>query len=158
LIATVENRSRGGGTPTGEVVFLEGTTILGTETLTRGKASLTTTTLLLSRDKIHAEYVGTQTFAHSTATVVENVRSPRPKARITSRFEIPQAARGTSSARPAANLRSEGDSAALAETATFLAAPAVLGTIAFVGDFSLNTTAGTPSPHPSPRRGEGKPR
>ena len=76
-MATVNNRSRAGGTPVGDVTFWDGATMLGTVTLRHGKAILKTSSLPVGRDKIQADYAGNQHFAASSRGLNENVRAPR---------------------------------------------------------------------------------
>jgi len=70
--AEVEATSGGSAPPNGETVrFIEGTTTLGTGTLSGGKASLTTTALPVGTDSITAAYGGDSNFAGSTSIVVK---------------------------------------------------------------------------------------
>jgi hypothetical protein len=66
LQATVDHGSGGSGTPTGTVQFFNGSTSLGTATLTGGVATLNTTALPVGTDSITAHYQGDATFATST--------------------------------------------------------------------------------------------
>jgi Big-like domain-containing protein len=84
LTATVKNRSRTGGTPIGDVTFWDDATVLGTVTLSHGKATFKTSSLLLGPDKIQAHYVGSQDFAPSAATIIENVRAHRSRSKAAS--------------------------------------------------------------------------
>jgi hypothetical protein len=54
--ATVKTCSHGGGTPSGSLTFFDGTPILGTEPLRRGKAILKTASLDFGSNLIEAEY------------------------------------------------------------------------------------------------------
>jgi uncharacterized protein (DUF2141 family) len=66
--ATVAQAS-GTATPTGTVSFVDGTTILGTGTLTAGVATFTTSTLAVGAHSITASYAGVSgTFNPSTST------------------------------------------------------------------------------------------
>jgi trimeric autotransporter adhesin len=56
------------GTPTGSVDFFQGTTLLGTVTLTAGSATLNTSALVVGASSITAKYVGNADFAPSTST------------------------------------------------------------------------------------------
>ena len=56
------------GTPTGSVVFKNGTATLGTATLSGGVASYTTTKLAVGMESITAAYGGTSSFTRSTST------------------------------------------------------------------------------------------
>jgi hypothetical protein len=55
------------GTPTGSVSFLDGTTLLGTSTLSGGTASLTTSGLSAGSHTITARYTGDASFSASTS-------------------------------------------------------------------------------------------
>ena len=56
-----------GGTPTGSINFLDGTTVIKSATLGGGFASATITTLGVGTHQIKAKYVGNATFATSTS-------------------------------------------------------------------------------------------
>ena len=58
------------GTPTGTVQFLNGTTLLGTGTLSDGVATYNATSLALGDNSITAVYSGDDSFTSSTATPV----------------------------------------------------------------------------------------
>jgi hypothetical protein len=81
LTVTVKNRTRAGGTPTGEVTFLDGTTIMGTVALRGGKAQLRTSNLPVGRDAVQVDYGGGPGFAPSTATVIETIKPGRSRTR-----------------------------------------------------------------------------
>src|SRR5262249_11248374 len=66
-------------TPTGDVTFLDGTTIMGTVALRRGKAQLWTSNLPVGRDPIQVDYGGGPGFAPSTATVIETINPGRSR-------------------------------------------------------------------------------
>jgi hypothetical protein len=59
-----------GGTPTGTVTFLDGTTIIGSATLSTGTGSLTISTLTVGVHPITAVYSGSANFAPSTSAVL----------------------------------------------------------------------------------------
>jgi hypothetical protein len=59
--------------PTGSVTFTAGTTVLGTVSLSGGKASLTTSTLPLGSSNITASYNGTANIIGSKASLIEVV-------------------------------------------------------------------------------------
>jgi trimeric autotransporter adhesin len=69
LTATVGPVSPLTGTPTGTVVFFNGTTALGTATLTDGVASLAPMALPTGANSITAQYSGDSTFTSSTSPV-----------------------------------------------------------------------------------------
>ena len=81
LTATVKDLKHRGPTPIGSVTFLDGTAILGTAVLRRGKGSLKTSSLPLGPNTIQAYYIPGQGFAPSTASVVENVRAHRSRSK-----------------------------------------------------------------------------
>ena len=56
--------------PTGTVTFYNGTTALGTASLSNSSATLSVTTLPIGTDSLTASYAGTSTFAASTSSVV----------------------------------------------------------------------------------------
>jgi hypothetical protein len=56
--------------PTGTVTFLDGSTVLGTATLTNGVATFSTSSLSLGRHVITASYGGDSNFASSTSSAV----------------------------------------------------------------------------------------
>jgi hypothetical protein len=62
--------SSSGGTPTGTVVFKDGTAILGSQAPVAGSASLTTATLAVGAHLITAVYDGAANFAGSTSAVL----------------------------------------------------------------------------------------
>ncbi len=61
------------GTPTGDVSFLDGTTLLGTGTLSGGVATFTTSALSTASHTINADYPGTTVFAASSGSVTQTV-------------------------------------------------------------------------------------
>jgi hypothetical protein len=65
--ATVTAKAPGTGTPTGAVTFKDGSTTLGTSSLTSGKATFTTSTLSIGTHTITAAYGGSTDFATSTS-------------------------------------------------------------------------------------------
>jgi hypothetical protein len=69
--AKVAARSPGSGTPTGTVTFQEGSTVLGTGTLSGGKATFTTAVLSVGADSITAVYGGDTDFTGSTSSALK---------------------------------------------------------------------------------------
>jgi hypothetical protein len=65
--------SSSGGTPTGKVLFKDGTTKLGQVALSSGVAVFQTSSLAKGNHKISAQYGGNTSFAPSTATVPQKV-------------------------------------------------------------------------------------
>ncbi len=68
--ATVTAQS---GTPTGSVTFYNGASVLGTGTLSSGKATYTTSTLPVGSDSITAAYPNTPGFQGSTSTPLTQI-------------------------------------------------------------------------------------
>ena len=66
--ATVASAVSGVGTPTGQVIFYDGTTAIDTETLVNGVASYTTSSLAVAGHSITAKYAGDTNFSGSTST------------------------------------------------------------------------------------------
>ncbi len=77
LAATVQNRTRHGGTPGGFVTFFDGMANLGTVALSRGTAIVTTTILHTGANKIEAVYTPSTGFLGCTKFIVEHVKVPR---------------------------------------------------------------------------------
>jgi len=76
LFATVKATVRGWGAPTGVVTFTDGTTVLGTAVLSKGKASLSVTKLAAGSHGIVAVYAGDALDAPSTsAPFVQKVQA-----------------------------------------------------------------------------------
>ena len=71
--ATIDPVSPGSGTPTGNVTFDDGSTVLGTVTLTSWTASFTTSSLALGTHSIKAVYAGDTNFKASTSAVLKQV-------------------------------------------------------------------------------------
>jgi sugar lactone lactonase YvrE len=77
--ATVTPRAPGGGTPTGTVTFLDGTTVLATEVLSGGSTSFATTSLAVGPHTITAVYSGDADFVTSiSATLTQQVDDLNP--------------------------------------------------------------------------------
>jgi hypothetical protein len=73
LTATVAAVSPGSGTPTGSVRFFNGTSSLGTGTLSGGTATLSTTALPAGTRSLTARYVGSTSFDASTSPAVSHI-------------------------------------------------------------------------------------
>ena len=71
--ATVAATAPGSGTPTVMVNFLYNGTQIGTETLTAGMATFTTTSLSVGTYPITAVYVASTNFTTSTLSIVSQV-------------------------------------------------------------------------------------
>ncbi len=77
--ATVSPTSSASGiaTPTGEVEFFDGSTLLGTETLSGGTASYTTSSLSVGANQpIEAEYLGDSDYSPSNLTIQQTINAP----------------------------------------------------------------------------------
>ena len=123
--ATVTATS-GSGTPTGQVVFKNGTTAIAQVALSNGAAAYTTATLAVGSPSITASYTGDATFGSSSATLSQT---------------IGQAATTTA-------LTSSPNPASLSQTVTFTATVTaqysgkLTGTVAFMqGSQTLGTVA-----------------
>ncbi|NHA00320.1 Ig-like domain repeat protein [Nocardioides sp. W3-2-3] len=73
LTATVANGAPGVSAPTGSVVFRNGSTVLGTATLTDGHATLAVPGLAAGSHAITASYAGDESHAPSTSPVLVQV-------------------------------------------------------------------------------------
>ena len=84
--ATVKAVAPGSGTPTGSVTFLDGSTTLGTATLSSGgKVTFTTKALPVGSDTIMAVYGGDSNFITSTSTALtQTVNQDATKTTVTS--------------------------------------------------------------------------
>jgi hypothetical protein len=71
--ATVTASAPGSGTPTGSVTFKDGTTTLGTGTLSGGVATFTTSSLSVATHSITAVYGGDGNFTTSTSSALSQV-------------------------------------------------------------------------------------
>jgi hypothetical protein len=68
--ATVAAVAPGSGTPTGTVTFKDGATVLGTGTLSSGKATFSSSALAVGSHSITAAYGGSASYNTSTSTVL----------------------------------------------------------------------------------------
>ena len=68
----------GTGSPTGTVQFLDGTTVLGTQTVANGVATLTTSSLLAGNHALSAAYQGDTTYVPSTGAATATVIAQAP--------------------------------------------------------------------------------
>jgi uncharacterized repeat protein (TIGR03803 family) len=73
---TVTVTSSGPDMPTGKVAFKNGTTLIGTATLSAGVATLTTSSLAVGTHTITAQYQGDSASAPSTSSVLNQVVNP----------------------------------------------------------------------------------
>ena len=86
LTAAIAPASTGPAAPTGTVEFFDGSTLLGSGTVSNDAATLTTTALSLGANTITATYEGDSNYVASTSpaitvTVVQTGRPPRPPSR-----------------------------------------------------------------------------
>jgi hypothetical protein len=85
LTVSVMANAPGSGTPTGSVTFLDGTTTLGTGTLSGGKTSLKTTAVLVGAQAITTVYGGDSNFVTSaSAALTQNVSQDGTTIKLTS--------------------------------------------------------------------------
>jgi fibronectin-binding autotransporter adhesin len=68
--ATISPNAPGGGTPTGTVIFMDGSTVLGSQTLSGAVATLITSSLSVSNHKIKVVYGGDSNFIGSQSSVL----------------------------------------------------------------------------------------
>jgi hypothetical protein len=71
--ATVSASAPGAGTPTGSVAFYDGSTLIGSSTLSGGKATLKTSALPVGPDLITVAYNGDTNFLASTSTTLTQI-------------------------------------------------------------------------------------
>ena len=138
VTATVTNSDR--TTPTGPVVFAEGSTVYGTVSLTGGAAQIALPTLIVGKHKITAQYGGDTTDAADNATLTETITGG------------PSTTTLTSSAQPSIYGQSvtftagvSGGGATPDGTVTFKNGGAILGTVALAGGqavFPVDTLTG----------------
>jgi len=83
--ATVSAAVPGSGTPTGSVTFMDGSTALGSATLSSGKANFKTTSLVVGSQAITAVYGGDGNFITSTsAALTQTVQKDATATKLTS--------------------------------------------------------------------------
>jgi Bacterial Ig-like domain (group 3) len=94
LTATVKDLGHSRDIPTGDVTFLEGSTILDTVALRHGKASFKTSSLPVGRDPIQVDYGGAGDFTRSiSALVAVTIRAPHSKPSVRASLTPTPAAR-----------------------------------------------------------------
>ena len=82
---TVQCLGHGGGKPTGDISFLDGSTVLDTVSLKGGKARFATSSLSVGSHKIRAVYVASGDFDNSqSATVNEKIKAGHAKSLLDS--------------------------------------------------------------------------
>jgi hypothetical protein len=67
-----------GGTPTGTVLFLDGSASIGTRTLSGGSTTLSTSTLPIGKHTINANYSGDNTFWPSSGNLTQTITQALP--------------------------------------------------------------------------------
>jgi hypothetical protein len=78
-LTALVNPTAGSGTPTGNVLFLDGSTVLGTAALDGGVATFTTTALTAGSHVLSAAYGGDANYSTSTTTdLAEIITNPAP--------------------------------------------------------------------------------
>lgn len=83
LTATV-TPSSGGGSPSGTVMFNDGSSVLGTEPLTNGQATVATSSLSVGPHSITAAYSGDSTFQASNGALTQTVNPASTTTTVTS--------------------------------------------------------------------------
>ncbi len=73
LVTFTATVGSGAGTPAGNVVFKDGTTVIGTVALSSGSAQLATSALAVGTHTIHAHYDGNGDYAVSSGQVAQDV-------------------------------------------------------------------------------------
>ena len=68
--ATISPAAPGGGIPTGTVIFMDGSTVLGSPTLSAGVATYTTSSLSVSNHRVKVVYGGDSNFTGSVSSIV----------------------------------------------------------------------------------------
>jgi hypothetical protein len=138
-----------GGTPTGAVTFLDGSTSLGTVGLTAGKATLITSALAIGSHSITAQYGGDSSFSGSTSSpALAQVVNGKPSA--TALVSSPSSEVGGQSVTFTATVTSTAGGTPTGTVTFFLNGTTSLGTGALNGSgvATLATTAlavGSPS-------------
>ncbi|WP_058185964.1 DUF7948 domain-containing protein [Terracidiphilus gabretensis] len=127
-----------GGTPTGTVTFSDGSTTLGSGTLSSGKAAYTTKTLAAGMHTISAAYSGDSTFGSATSSpsTIDIAALPTP----TIALKLPSSAVSGSSV--TLNATVSGSGTTLTGTVKFLDGTAVLNTATLAsGSASYSTSS-----------------
>jgi hypothetical protein len=97
---TVESLGRGGGTATGDIEFLDGSTVLKTVPLQGGKARFATSSLHVGSNKIRAMYVAGGEFGNSNSTIVnEKIKAGHAKSLLDSSAVFVRASESRSSSK-----------------------------------------------------------
>ncbi len=136
LTADVTSQS---GTPTGQVEFLDGATIIGTGTLSLGVANFTTNSFSVGSHSLTAAYEGDSNFATSTSSSLTQVVNPATTTTISSSVNTSssgQAITFTAQVSPVAP-----GSGTPNGTITFLDGGSVLGTASLNSGMATFTTS-----------------
>ena len=138
--ATVSAASPGSGTPTGSVTFYDGTTDLGTGTLSSGTASFTISTLAVGANSITGVYGGDSNFMTSTsAALSQTVKQASTTTSVVSSLNpsvAGQAVTFTATVSPVSP-----GSGTPTGTATFMDGSTMLGTTVLSGGTASFTTS-----------------
>ena len=138
LTATVSAQAPGSGTPTGLVTFKDGSTVLGTKTLSGGTAQLTTP-LAAGSNSITVVYGGDTNFITSTSpaigVLVQQVGSHTSLATSTGGAVYGQGVTFTATVTPASGAGTP------AGSVTFMSGSTALGTVALAGGTAVFTTS-----------------
>lgn len=130
--------SSSSGTPTGTVELLYGSTLVGSGTLTDGKAQISIPTLPAGSDSVTASYLGGGNFAHSASTPLSQTVSSATTA--TSLVSSLNPAATSQSVTFTATVTSEYGGAATGSV-TFLSGSQTLGTASLSGNRATLTTS-----------------
>ena len=142
LTATVSHAT-GSATPTGTVTFADGSTTLGTATLSStGTAAFSTTALPVGSETITASYSGDATYAASSGSVAETVNQVGSTATSTTVTASPSPAVSGASVTLTATISHATGSAAPTGTVTFSEGSTTLGTatLSSTGTATFSTT------------------
>ena len=139
LTATVTASSPGSGTPSGTVTFTQGSTLLGTGTLSNGSVSvIATVPISVGTDTIKASYGGDGNFKASVGTVSQMVSQDTTTTAIVSSANPSDFGQSvTFTATVSANVPGSGTPTG---TVTFMDGSIKLGTVALSGGSALYST------------------
>ncbi|HEY2472231.1 MAG TPA: Ig-like domain repeat protein [Terracidiphilus sp.] len=143
LTATVK-QSSGTTAPTGTVSFYNGTTLLGSASLSGGIASISTSSLPTGTDSISAAYSGAVTFNASSSSVVAITVNPVAPTAVNTTTTLVSSAISilqNSSVTFVATIKPASGTAAPTGTISFLNGTVVLGSSALVSGVATFTTS-----------------
>ncbi len=141
--AAVAAAAPGSGTPTGTVTFLDGTSTLGTGTLSGGKATFSTSSLALGGHSITVTYGGSGNFTGSSSSATTQMVGQDGTSVMLSSSVNPSSA-GQSVTFTASVSAVAPGSGTVGGSVTFLAGSSVLGTVNLSGGSASLTTSALP--------------